>query len=211
MPKTAPFDAYPDRYDDWFERHEAAYRSELRALQAAWPEEGDGLEVGVGTARFAAPLGIECGVDPSVAMRKRARDRGIAVKDGVAEELPYPDERFDAVLMTTTLCYLDNPEAAFREALRVLRPGGAFVVGFIDRDGPLGLRYEEKRGESAFYEPTQFHTAREVIRLLEGTGFEDIRAWQTLFTDPETMTKPDPVREGHGEGGFMVLRGVGPT
>ncbi len=144
-------------------------------------------------------------------MRKRARDRGVAVKDGVAEELPYPNERFDAVLMTTTLCYLDDPETAFREALRVLRPGGAFVIGFIDREGPLGRRYEEKRDESAFYEPAQFHTAREMIRLLEATGFEDIRAWQTLFSDPETMTEPDPVREGHGEGGFVVLRGLKPT
>lgn len=211
MPKTAPFDAHPDRYDDWFDRHEAAYQSELSALRAAWPEAGEGLEVGVGTGRFAAPLGIECGVDPSPEMRKRARDHGIAVKDGVAEELPYPDERFDGVLMTTTLCYLDDPEVAFREALRVVRPGGAFVLGFIDRDGPLGEWYEEKRGESAFYEPTQFHTGREVIRLLETTGFEEIQAWQTLFSDPETMAEPDPVREGHGEGGFVVLRGMRPT
>jgi ubiquinone/menaquinone biosynthesis C-methylase UbiE len=133
------------------------------------------------------------------------------VKDGVAEELPYPDERFDAVLMTTTLCYLDDPEAAFREALRKLRPGGTFVVGYIGREGPLGRWYEEERGESAFYEPAQFHTAREVIRLLEATGFKDIRAWQTLVSDPKTMAEPDPVREGHGEGGFVVLRGIRPT
>jgi len=211
MPKTAPFDAHPDRYDNWFDRHEAAYRSELRALQAAWPEESEGLDIGVGTGRFAAPLGIKYGVDPSPAMRERARGRGIAVTGGVAEALPYPDERFDAVLMTTTLCYLDDPETAFREALRVLRPGGAFVIGFIDRDGPLGRRYEEQRDESVFYEPAHFHAAREVIRLLEATGFEDIRAWQTLFADPETMAEPGPVREGHGEGGFAVLRGVKPT
>ena len=60
---TGSFDA-PDRYDDWFDRHAAAYQSELRALRALWPDDGDGLKVGVGTVHFAAPLGIEHGVDP---------------------------------------------------------------------------------------------------------------------------------------------------
>ena len=120
------------------------------------PDDGDGLKVGVGTVHFAAPLGIEHGVDPSPEMRKRARERGIAVKEGVAEDLPYPDACFDAVFMTTTLCYLDDPEAAFEEAFRVLRPSGAFVVGFIDRGGPLGRRYEERRNENIFYELARF-------------------------------------------------------
>jgi SAM-dependent methyltransferase len=207
MPKTSPFDAHPDRYDDWFERHEAAYQSELRALRSALPEGGEGLEVGVGTGRFAAPLGVEWGVDPSPEMRKRARERGIAVKDGVAEELPYPDARFDFVLMTTTLCFLEDPGAAFAEVRRVLRPGGAFVVGFVDRDGPLGRRYEERKAESVFYAPAQFHRASEVARLLEAAGFEELTARQTLVSDPETMTDPDPVKDGVGEGGFVVLRG----
>jgi SAM-dependent methyltransferase len=90
MAKTDPFDAHPNRYDDWFERHKAAYQSELHALWVALSEEGEGLEVGVGTGRFAAPLCIEHGVDPSPEMRKRARKRGIDVKDGVAEDLPVP-------------------------------------------------------------------------------------------------------------------------
>jgi SAM-dependent methyltransferase len=207
MARTAPCDAHPDHYDDWFDRHEAAYQSELRALRAALSEEGEGLEVGVGTGRFAGPLGIDHGVDPSPEMRTRARERGIQVKDGVAEELPYPDECFDLVLMTTTLCYLDDPEAACQEVRRVLRPGGAFVIGFIDRDGPLGRRYEEQKGESVFYAPARFHAAREVARLLQEAGFEELRACQTLFSTPGTMTEPDPVRAGHGEGGFVVLRG----
>ena len=37
MVKTAPFDARPDCYDDWFDRHAAAYKSELRALRALCP------------------------------------------------------------------------------------------------------------------------------------------------------------------------------
>jgi SAM-dependent methyltransferase len=211
MAKTAPFDAYPDRYDDWFEQHEAAYQSELRAFRSVLPEEGKGLEVGVGTGRFAAPLGIGHGVDPSPAMRKQARKRGIDVTDGVAEALPYPDECFDVVLMTTTICYLDDVEAAFAEVARVLRPGGVFVVGFIDRDGPLGQQYEDRREESVFYGPAQFYAADDVVRLLRAAGFENLQARQTLFGDPEAMTTPHPVRDGMEEGGFVVLRSVKPA
>ena len=211
MAKTGPFDDPPDRYDDWFDRHEAAYQSELRAFRSVLPEAGEGLEVGVGTGRFAAPLGIGHGVDPSPAMRVRARKRGIDVRDGVAEALPYPDERFDVVLMTTTLCYLDDAGAAFKEVARVLRPGGVFVVGFINRDGPLGPQYEGRRGESVFYGPAQFYAADEVVQLLRAAGFEDLQARQTLFSDPETMTTPHPVRDGMEEGGFVVLRSVRPA
>lgn len=211
MPKVAPFEAYPDRYDAWFERRKAAYRSELRALQSLLPHGGDGLEIGVGTGRFAAPLGIEYGVDPSPAMREQARERGITVRDGVAEDLPYPDEWFDKALMTTTLCFLDDPLQAFREAHRVLRIGGIFVVGIIDRESAVGSRLEEKSSENVFYHSAQFHTAAEVVDLFEEAGFEELQARQTLFSGPETLTGPDPVWEGHGEGSFVAVRGKKPT
>ena len=58
MPRIAPFEAHQERYDSWFERHAAAYYSELLAVRALLPWEGRGLEVGVGTGRFAAPLGV---------------------------------------------------------------------------------------------------------------------------------------------------------
>jgi len=90
-------------------------------------------------------------------------------------------------------------------------PGGALVVGFIDRDGPLGRQYEERKEESVFYASARFHRASEVARLLEDAGFEELKARQTLFSDPETMTEPDPVEKGVGEGGFAVIRGVKPA
>lgn len=211
MAKTAPFDTHPDRYDDWFDRHRAAYESELAVLRALLPPEGGGMEIGVGTGRFAGPLGLRHGIDPSPAMRARARQRGIEVKDGVAEDLPYPDERFDAALMTTTLCYLDDSERAFAEARRVLRSGGVFVVGFIDRDGPLGRCYEREQTENPFYRGACFHAASEIVQLFEDAGFENLQARQTLFSDLETMTEPDPVWGGHGEGGFVALRGESPV
>ncbi|NBB85147.1 MAG: methyltransferase domain-containing protein [Bacteroidetes bacterium] len=210
MAKTAPFDTHPDRYDTWFDRNDAAYASELGAFQALLPDAGRGLEIGVGTGRFAAPLGIQHGVDPSPEMRDRARERGITVEDGIAEALPYPDAHFDKALMTTTLCYLDDPEEAFREAYRVLRPRGTFVVGFVDGGHPLGQRYTHS--DNTFYEDASFHRPPDVRALLETAGFGRIAARQTLFTDdPSAMETPDPVREGVGAGGFVVMRGSKPA
>jgi hypothetical protein len=64
MPRTAPFEACAPRYEAWLERHQAAYLSELLALRAFLPWSGQGLEIGVGSARFAAPLSIAVGIDP---------------------------------------------------------------------------------------------------------------------------------------------------
>jgi hypothetical protein len=58
-------------------RNEPTYRSELAAIKAFIPKKGRGLEIGVGTWRFAEPLGIKEGVEPAKAMAAIARERGI--------------------------------------------------------------------------------------------------------------------------------------
>lgn len=65
---TSPFNSHHRRCEAWFSRHQAAYLSELFVVRALLPWEGKGLEIGVGTGRFAAPLGVEVGVDPSKEM-----------------------------------------------------------------------------------------------------------------------------------------------
>ena len=65
MPKTKPFDSQIDRYERWFEEHPFAYQSELRAVQELLPKDGRGIEIGGGTGRFAGPLGIRYGIEPS--------------------------------------------------------------------------------------------------------------------------------------------------
>ncbi|RPH62687.1 MAG: SAM-dependent methyltransferase, partial [Burkholderiales bacterium] len=49
MAKDAPFEQHTARYEAWFERHDAAYVSELLALRPFVPLEGRGLEIGVGS------------------------------------------------------------------------------------------------------------------------------------------------------------------
>ncbi len=159
---TDVFDAHAVRYDQWFERHPAVYRAELRAVEDLWPAVERGVEIGVGSGRFALPLGIRHGVDPAAGMRRLARERGIEAVEGVAERLPYPSDSFDAVLLVTNICFVADPLAAAEEAWRILRPGGSVVVGFIDRDSALGQTYcgEVGRG-SPFYRRARFFGAAE--------------------------------------------------
>jgi hypothetical protein len=88
MPKISPFEKYAEQYEDWFEKNRWVYEAELRAVKAMLPPGGHGVEIGVGTGRFAEPLGIKIGVEPSKRMREIAQKRGIKVLDGVAEKLP---------------------------------------------------------------------------------------------------------------------------
>jgi SAM-dependent methyltransferase len=204
--KIDPYEKHADAYDDWYSRNRYAYESELMAIRRLLPKGGKGVEIGVGTGRFAAKLGIPIGVEPSRSMGKIARDRGIAVIRGIAEALPFRDGRFDIVLMVTTLCFFDDVEGAMREAYRVLSPAGSLVIGFIDRESPLGKEYEEHKSEHPFYRDATFRSAREVAAILKRAGFRTLSFCQTIFRDPNGMDGPDPVREGHGAGCFAVVR-----
>lgn len=208
--KIQPFEQHADRYESWFRRHPAAYASELAAVRELWPASADALEIGVGAGHFAAPLGIGQGVEPAASMRKRAAARGIAVVDGVAEHLPFPDARFVAALMVTAICFVDDPAQSIREMHRVLRPGGCAVIGFVDRQSPLGRAYENKKDASLFYAPARFFGVADVAALLADAGFVALEYRQTLFAHPDAMQEPDPVRTGTGEGAFIAVRGWKP-
>jgi len=205
MPRVAPFETHHQRYDAWFEKHEAAYISELLALRPFVPWEGRGVEIGVGSGRFAAPLGVGVGVDPSPAMLVHAAARGIDVVEGVAENLPFADGSFDHALVVTTLCFVDSPAQMLAEARRVLKPGGRLVIGFIDRESTLGQNYVVDQAESVFYREATFHSADEVACLLLETGFA-ISAWgQTLAHPLPEAREIEPLRAGRGQCAFVVV------
>lgn len=204
--KTAPYDRHAADYDEWFAKNRFAYESEIEAVRRMLPSEGQGAEIGVGTGRFASRLGVPLGVEPSESMREIARARGIEVIPGKAEELPFPDGYLDYALMVTVICFFDDVRKAFREAYRVLKPSGTLIVAFIDRASPLGKKYDERKKETVYYADAAFHTGEEVRGYLEEAGFRSFSACQTIFGKHGDMTEPDPVREGHGEGCFVVLR-----
>ena len=206
MSGAAPFESHTDRYERWFERHQAAYCSEMMAVRAQLPLQGLGVEVGVGSGRFAAPLGVAYGVDPSLNMLRRARERGIVVVGGVAEALPFSDDTFDFMLAVTTICFVDDIHAMLAEARRVLKRRGSLIIGFIDRESRLGRRYVEHQAENLFYQEATFYSAEQVSSLLTESGF-DAEAWvQTLSQSPERMREAETTRPGRGHGAFVVVR-----
>lgn len=205
MLRTAPFDTHSSRYEAWFDNHAAAYVSELLALRAFLPWTGVGIEIGVGSGRFAAPLGIRFGIDPSPRMLALAAARGIEVVGGVAEALPFAPGSFDHALVVTTICFVDSPAHLLAEAHRVLRPGGSLVIGLVDRQSPIGRDYLAHQAENVFYREARFFSAAEVEHLAAEAGFA-MAAWgQTLSRPLAEICAIEPLQPGRGRCGFVVL------
>ena len=122
MKKFDPFESFAQEYDEWFDKNRFVYESELNAVKELLPISKNGIEVGVGSGRFAAPFNIKVGVDPSKEMAVIAQKRGIKVIEGVAESLPFLDSQFDFVLMADTIYLLEDIKKSFKEAYRVLNP-----------------------------------------------------------------------------------------
>jgi len=205
MPKTGPFDNYSNEYEDWFIINKYAFQSELNAIKKALPENGDVIEVGIGSGIFAAPLGIKEGVDPSEAMREKARKRDIRVMDAVAEKLPYADQSQDAVLMVTTICFVDDIYKSFQEVHRVLKENGHFIIGYVDKNSPIGKLYLEQKSKSLFYKDAIFFETKELYEILRETGFKIKNTYQTVFGEIDEINEVQHILVGYGEGSFVVI------
>ena len=207
MTRTSPFDDKTTEYEAWFDNNPWVYQAELQAVKTLLPTEGSGIEIGVGTGRFASRLGITIGLEPSKRMRSLARGRGIRILSGVAENLPIKNAAFDYALLVTTICFLSDPYRALQEIHRILKANGALIVAFVDRTSPVGRLYEAKKDNSIFYRDASFYSAAEVMDLMKLAGFTRFNFRQTLFQGLTETAADEPVLEGYGKGSFVVLRG----
>ncbi len=200
------FDKYVQQYDAWYDRHPYAYESELKALRQVLPRGGRGLEIGVGTGRFAAPLKITIGIDPSSTMAAKARERGVNTRWGYGEDLPFTDGAFDYAVMVISLCFVNDPLQVLQEIRRVLRDGGEIIIAIVDKESFLGRAYRRKK--SPFYRHARFFDVRELKDYLSQTGFGRFSFHQTLFDLPDRLTCVEEPQKGFGQGGFVVVRAV---
>jgi SAM-dependent methyltransferase len=167
------FEEYAGDYDRWFDEHNDEYQKELSRIRQVLPSpDSRSIEIGVGSGRFAVPLGIRIGIEPSRALCRMAQARGIEVIRGRAEALPLGDGCCSLALFVTVICFLDNPEAAFREIHRTLSSPGYLITAFIVREGKIHRKYLREGGKGRFLSRARFYSQEEVSSFLKETGFE---------------------------------------
>jgi ubiquinone/menaquinone biosynthesis C-methylase UbiE len=132
---------YYDDFAGWYERERhLPYHRMLDDLEVEIVERyGAGkqvLEVGCGTglildrvARFAASAR---GIDLSAGMLAKAAERGLAVAQASATELPVADASVDVAYSFKVLAHVPDITAAMREMARVVRPGGFVIAEFYN-------------------------------------------------------------------------------
>jgi len=205
------FDAIAEAYDHWYDtpKGQAIFKEEVECLQALLVcPIGQWLEVGVGAGRFAQALEIHEGLDPSPRMLEHAAARGIQTHEGCAEALPFPERRFEGILMALTLCFLRDPSQAFQECKRVLRENGRLLLGVVPANSPWGRAYIEKakRGHP-IYTHGIFRSAAEIVQLAQASGFALLDSSSALLWNPNEDAPASPrVETGIvAEAGFLGM------
>ena len=152
------------------------------------------LEVGIGSGLNLAHyekgrLRELIGLDPSPELRRlaerRARDAGISVQwlPLAAERIPLPDASVDSVVVTYTLCTIDDAAAALAEMRRVLVPGGALLFSEHGRaPEPKVARTQDRLTPYWQRIAGGCRLNRDVPALLSTAGFE--------LADLQTMDLP---------------------
>ena len=149
------------------------------------------LDVGCGTGYTTEAvlkrlgIGEVDGIDMTFQqLRKAARrlnpERAMVnLSRGDAENLPFKNEAFDAIVSFGALEYFPHPKSALQEMARVVKPGGRVVVG-----GPESEWFSKISLDRMFYTPS----AKEVVELFNQAGFRDVRC---VLTGVDTFFHTD--------------------
>ena len=122
------------RLMDWVMARPAFSQLREALLQLA---SGEVLEIGFGTGlnlrHYPSTITRLSIVDPATLLPAKVTRRMAAVPYPIqtihvtAEDLPFPDQQFETVVSTWTLCTIPDPVLALHEVGRVLKPGGRFL------------------------------------------------------------------------------------
>lgn len=169
----------------------AAHR---RALKGLLPGGGRMLEACCGTGEVTGGLrlrGFEThGFDLSTGMLKEAARRIGHLRTGDAHDMPYPDGRFDLVVMRQALQFL-RPAAFLKEARRVLRPGGVLLLSHhVPRGKAEQARllkiYRLIQPQGVFKDPSKLYLAADLKAHIRRSGLRLVRELSHFTTESIT-------------------------
>ena len=152
-------------------------REVLRGLR------GRVLEVGIGTGRnlplYPPIVKHLCGIDPDQIMLEQAQRRvskvffPVELVLAAAEELPFEDGSFDAVVSTLVFCTVANPPIAFKEVRRVLKTSGELrLLEHVKmKREPIGW-LQEKATPLWKHVAGGCHLDRDTLSTVQEEGFE---------------------------------------
>ncbi len=137
--RARQFAAPAEHYDRWMGRYAptlAVALSDAAGVTAGMRVLDVGCGTGVGTSELCRRVGAEnlAAIDPAPRFVAACRDRfpGADVRQGVAEELPWPDGAFDAALSSLVVAFMSDPDRGVGEMARVTRPGGTVAACMWD-------------------------------------------------------------------------------
>jgi SAM-dependent methyltransferase len=145
---------------------------------------GGGIDVLL-SARRVGPTGRAFGLDMTDEMlelaRRNQREAGVenvAFLKGTIEDVPLPDDWVDVIISNCVINLSGDKPAVFREAARVLRPGGRFAVSDVvaDPDMDEATRRDMRQWTGCIAGAL---TADEFRTELEAAGFEDVEIRET--------------------------------
>ena len=145
---------------------------------------GGGIDVLL-SARRVGPTGTAYGLDMTDEMLELARENqrqagieNVEFLKGTIEAVPLPDASVDVIISNCVINLAADKPAVFREAARVLRPGGRFAVSDIVADPDMD---EETRRDMAAWTGCVAGalTRREFERGLREAGFEQVEVIET--------------------------------
>jgi SAM-dependent methyltransferase len=168
-------------YDSSEEANDAAssYIRAIRPTLDALACRRSALEIGTGTGIFLECLSREgftqlVGVEPSSAAIAAAPEyRRAWIREGMFEEKDFVPESFDLICCFMTMEHVRDPNIIAHSALRLLRPGGAFVTVTHDYRS-LVNRLLGKRSPIIDIEHMQLFSKRSVRHLFESSGYADV-------------------------------------
>lgn len=171
------------------------------------------LDIACGTGILArealsrvGEVGFVAGLDPAPGMLAVAHQLAPSIewKDGVAEELPYEDNAFDAAISQFGLMFFRGRSAALREMLRVLVPKGRIAVAVWEslensEAYPIEVRMLErlagKKAADALRAPFVLGDSRELEKLFKDAGVSSVEvnthSGTARFASIRTMVEAD--------------------